>query len=168
MKFVVVGSGGVGKSSITLQFVHNAFPVDYDPTIEDNFRKQVVVDDVCQMLDILDTAGQEEFACMKDQWVRGGEGFVIVYSISDRQSFEDVSKHRDFILRVKDAERGPMVLIGNKSDLIDRHVTTAEGSALAQSFGIKFLEVSAKNRINVDETFHSLVREMRRYVSGGE
>jgi GTPase KRas protein len=118
------------------------------------------------MLDILDTAGQEEFACMKDQWIRGGEGFIIVYSITDRKSFDDVTKHREFIFKVKDADCGPMVMIGNKCDLeTERHVSATEGAALAQNLGIKFLEVSAKSGKNVDETFATLVREVRRYTT---
>jgi len=169
VKLVVMGSGGVGKSSLTLQFVHNCFPDEYDPTIEDNFRKQVVVDEICQMLDILDTAGQEEFACMRDQWIRSGEGFMLVYSIDDRQSFEDIVDHKDFILRVKDAIKGPIVLVGNKCDLPhwERKVAYQEGRDLAISLGIHcFFESSAKMKVNVDECFHELVREVRRYANG--
>jgi len=169
VKLVVVGSGGVGKSSLTLQFVHNCFPEDYDPTIEDNFRKQAVVDEGCQMLDILDTAGQEEFNCMKDQWIRGGEGFLVVYSVDDRKSFEDVSEHREFIMKVKDSVKGPIVLVGNKCDLSEheRRVSYFEGKQLAESLGIHcFFEASAKNKINVEECFHELVREVRRYANG--
>lgn len=166
MKLVVMGSGGVGKSSITLQFVHNCFPDEYDPTIEDNFRKQTVVDDWCQMLDILDTAGQEEFACMKDQWVRGGEGFMLVYGIDDRQSFDDISDHAEFIRKVKDALQGPIILVGNKCDLeaSDRQVSTEDGKNLAKSLGItKFIETSARKRVNIDECFSELVRECRKF-----
>jgi len=169
VKLVVIGSGGVGKSSLTLQFVHNCFPDEYDPTIEDNFRKQSVVDDICQMLDILDTAGQEEFACMRDQWIRGGEGFMVVYSVDDRQSFEDVCDHREFIMKVKDSTRGPIVLVANKCDLPldERKVAPQEGKDLAASLGIHcFFETSAKNRMNVDECFHELVREVRKYAKG--
>jgi len=160
---------GVGKSSLTLQFVHNCFPDEYDPTIEDNFRKQCVVDEHCQMLDILDTAGQEEFACMRDQWIRGGEGFMIVYSIDDRQSFEDVCDHKDFIMKVKDSVKGPIVLVANKCDLPpeERKVATQEGKELAASLGIFcFYETSAKLRVNVDDCFYELVREVRRYATG--
>jgi len=169
VKLVVVGSGGVGKSSLTLQFVHNCFPEDYDPTIEDNFRKQAVVDEICQMLDILDTAGQEEFNCMKDQWIRGGEGFLVVYSVDDRKSFEDVSEHKEFIMKVKDSVKGPIVLVGNKCDLTERErrVSYFEGKQLAESLGIhSFFEASAKNKVNVEECFQELVREVRRYANG--
>jgi len=164
LRVVLVGSGGVGKSSLVLQFVHNYFPDTYDPTIEDNFRKQIVVDEKCKMLDILDTAGQEEFRCMRDQWFRTGEAFVVVYSITDRNTFDDVNGHREFILTSKDATKGPMIMVGNKCDREDdRQVSTAEGKALADALGMPFFETSAKKRTNVDEAFTSLVRLARTY-----
>ena len=76
-KLVVVGAGGVGKSALTIQLIQNQFMEEYDPTIEDSYRKQVVVDKEACHLDILDTAGQEEYSAMKDQYMRTGEGFLI-------------------------------------------------------------------------------------------
>eukprot|EP00004_Rigifila_ramosa_P009675 TRINITY_DN212_c0_g3_i2.p1 TRINITY_DN212_c0_g3~~TRINITY_DN212_c0_g3_i2.p1 ORF type:complete len:130 (-),score=19.96 TRINITY_DN212_c0_g3_i2:515-904(-) len=67
-KFVIVGSGAVGKSSITIQYVSQQFINQYDPTIEDSYRKQVVIDERAYVLDILDTAGQEELSATQDQW----------------------------------------------------------------------------------------------------
>eukprot|EP01119_Soliformovum_irregulare_P022297 TRINITY_DN75_c0_g1_i1.p1 TRINITY_DN75_c0_g1~~TRINITY_DN75_c0_g1_i1.p1 ORF type:complete len:211 (+),score=30.85 TRINITY_DN75_c0_g1_i1:50-682(+) len=167
VKIVIVGSGGVGKSSITLQFVHNTFPTVYDPTIEDNFRKQALIDDKCQMLDILDTAGQEEFACMRDQWVRTGEGFIIVYAVDDRIGFDAVREHQEFILRVKDASTGPFLLVANKIDVdpSKRQISTEEGKELAKSLNISsYIETSAFKRINIDEAFYEMVREVRRHT----
>jgi small GTP-binding protein len=80
----VVGEGGVGKSALTMQFIQKFFLDEYDPTIEDSYRKQIQVDgEVCH-LDILDTAGQEEYSCMRNQYMRGMDGFLIVYSITSR------------------------------------------------------------------------------------
>ncbi len=133
-------------------------------------------DEVC-LLDILDTAGQEEYSAMRDQymqvrpgspWVRacpphtraatqGGEGFIVVYAINSRDAFDEVTTFRDQILRVKDADKVPMVICGNKCDLAeDRQVTKAEGEDLARSFGVPFFETSALSRINVDESFFEL------------
>lgn len=72
-KIVVVGGGGVGKSALTIQFIQSYFVDEYDPTIEDSYRKQVVIDDKVSILDILDTAGQEEYSAMREQYMRTGK-----------------------------------------------------------------------------------------------
>jgi len=162
-KIVVVGGGGVGKSALTIQLIQNHFIDEYDPTIEDSYRKQVTIDGETSLLDILDTAGQEEYSAMRDQYMRTGQGFLLVYAITSRGSFEEISAFREQILRVKDADKVPMVLCGNKSDLeSERQVSNAEGVELARVFSCPFLETSAKTRINVDEAFFDLVREIRR------
>jgi len=164
IKLVLVGVGGVGKSAITITYVSNIWVPEYDPTIEDSHRKQVSIDDDVSMLDILDTAGQEEYSSMQDQWFRTGQGFLCVYSIISRKSFNELPALRDKILRIKDASKVPLVLVGNKCDLTDeREVSKEEGEELAKKFGCPFFESSAKNHINVDESFRELVREVRRF-----
>uniref|UniRef100_A0A4W5R7G1 RAS related 2 n=1 Tax=Hucho hucho TaxID=62062 RepID=A0A4W5R7G1_9TELE len=83
-RLVVVGGGGVGKSALTIQFIQSYFVTDYDPTIEDSYTKQCVIDERAARLDILDTAGQEEFGAMREQYMRTGEGFLLVFSVTDR------------------------------------------------------------------------------------
>ena len=96
--------------------------------------------------------------------MRTGEGFLLVYSISSRQSFEEIMTFQQQILRVKDKDYFPIIVVGNKCDLeSERQVTKQEGESLARSFGCKFIETSAKSRINVDNAFYDLVREIRRY-----
>ena len=167
-KLVIVGGGGVGKSALTIQLIQNHFAEEYDPTIEDSYRKQVTIDDEVCVLDILDTAGQEEYSAMRDQYMRTGEAFLLVYSITSRTSFNEISSFREHILRVKDADKKvPMVLAGNKNDLFnEREVTVWEGEELAKSFSIPFFETSAKNRLNVEDSFYELVRELKRIESG--
>ncbi|XP_015762605.1 PREDICTED: ras-like protein RAS2 [Acropora digitifera] len=117
-KLVVVGGGGVGKSALTIQFIQSHFVSDYDPTIEDSYRKQCVIDERVAHLDILDTAGQEEFSAMREQYMRNGEGFLLVFSVTDRASFQEIqTTFHPQILRVKDRSEFPMILVGNKSDL---------------------------------------------------
>uniref|UniRef100_A0ABI7ZNF5 RAS related n=1 Tax=Felis catus TaxID=9685 RepID=A0ABI7ZNF5_FELCA len=116
-KLVVVGGGGVGKSALTIQFIQSYFVSDYDPTIEDSYTKICTVDGVPARLDILDTAGQEEFGAMREQYMRAGHGFLLVFAINDRQSFNEVGKLFTQILRVKDRDDFPIVLVGNKADL---------------------------------------------------
>ncbi|KJE88688.1 ras family protein [Capsaspora owczarzaki ATCC 30864] len=163
-KLVVVGGGGVGKSALTIQLIQNHFVDEYDPTIEDSYRKQVVIDDETCLLDILDTAGQEEYSAMRDQYMRTGEGFLCVYAITSRPSFEEIHPFREQILRVKDADEVPMILVANKCDLeSDRQVSHTEGQATAKQFGIPFMETSAKTRTRVEDAFYTLVREIRRF-----
>jgi Ras-related protein R-Ras2 len=124
------------------------FVPDYDPTIEDSYTKQCVIDDQPAKLDselnvtfefsmtmkcflmisltVLDTAGQEEFSAMREQYMRSGEGFLLVFSVTDSSSFEEVVKFHKQILRVKDRDEFPMLMVGNKSDLeVQRRVSGA-------------------------------------------
>eukprot|EP00026_Physarum_polycephalum_P014191 Phypoly_transcript_14680.p1 GENE.Phypoly_transcript_14680~~Phypoly_transcript_14680.p1 ORF type:complete len:196 (+),score=30.30 Phypoly_transcript_14680:197-784(+) len=163
-KLVLVGSGGVGKSCLTIQFIAQRFVDEYDPTLEDSYRKQTTVDGEEVILDIYDTAGQEDFSAVRDQYMRTGHGFLCVYSITYSQSFREVSKLHSHILKVKDLDYVPFVLAGNKCDLTEyREVPKADGEALAKKLGCKFLETSAKDRINVDQSFFELVREVKKY-----
>uniref|UniRef100_A0A915DZS1 Uncharacterized protein n=2 Tax=Ditylenchus dipsaci TaxID=166011 RepID=A0A915DZS1_9BILA len=162
-KLVVVGDGGVGKSSLTIQLVQNQFIEDYDPTVEDSYRKEVFIDGQVALLDILDTAGQEEYSAMRDQYMRSGEGFLLVFALDQLTSFESIQRYQEQIMRIKDSEKVPMVLVGNKSDLTTRAIDQKRIVELAQSFGIPYQQTSAKTRIGVDTAFHSLVREVRKH-----
>ncbi|CAF1096692.1 unnamed protein product [Adineta steineri] len=163
-KLVVLGSGGVGKSALTVQFVQGIFVGKYDPTIEDCYRKEVEIDGVHCMLEILDTAGTEQFTAMRDLYMKNGQGFVLVYSITSQATFNDLVDIKDQIMRVKDiGSEIPLVLVGNKCDLEDeRAVGKNQGDSLARSFGCTFLESSAKLEINVNEIFFDLIRQINR------
>jgi len=162
VKLCCMGDGGVGKTSITIQLCSNHFVEMYDPTIEDSYRKQMVIDDNACVLEILDTAGQEELTAMRDQWIRGAEGYVLVYSVTSRTSLEQVNVFRQQIVRVQDSENVPIIVVGNKCDLTDlREVSTEEGKELARSMGADFLEASAKTRTNIEQIFVTLVRKVR-------
>ena len=138
------------------------------------------------MLEVLDTAGQEEYTALRDQWIRDGEGFILVYSITSRASFTRIRKFHSQIQRVKESssassptgasylsspttsplyntgQPAPVMLVGNKSDRVtEREVSTQEGSALAKEMGCSFVEASAKNCINVEKAFYDVVRSLR-------
>ncbi|XP_050617310.1 ras-related protein Rap-1b-like [Macaca thibetana thibetana] len=132
-KLVILGSGGIGKSALTVQFVQGIFVEKYDPMIEDSYRKQVEVDAQQYRLEILDTAGMEQFIARRDLYMRNGQGFVLVYSITAQPTFNDLQDLREQILRVKDTDDVPMILVGNKDDLEDERVVGKEqGQSLAR------------------------------------
>lgn len=106
-KVIMVGSGGVGKSALTLQFMYDEFVEDYEPTKADSYRKKVVLDGEEVQIDILDTAGQEDYAAIRDNYFRSGEGFLLVFSITEHESFTATAEFREQILRVKSGGQDP-------------------------------------------------------------
>ncbi|OLL24812.1 Ras-related protein Rap-1b [Neolecta irregularis DAH-3] len=172
-KIVVLGCGGVGKSAMTVQFVSSVWVERYDPTIEDSYRKMVEIDGRQCTLEILDTAGTEQFTGIRDLYMKNGQGFVLVFSITSQASVRDLQDLHDQILRVKDTDNIrdiPLVLVGNKCDLEDdRVVSRAQGIELSEKFGNSpFYETSARKRINIDEVFTDLCRQiMRKEVGAG-
>ena len=162
-KVVVLGSGGVGKSALTVQFVSGTFVEKYDPTIEDFYRKEIDVDGSPAVLEILDTAGTEQFASMRDLYIKNGQGFLLVYSVINAQTFIDVQPLRDQIFRVKGTPSSPIVLAGNKCDMeAERAVTTRDGDMLGHEWSCPFYETSAKTNYNVHEMFSEVVRQICR------
>ncbi|KND02327.1 small GTP-binding protein domain [Spizellomyces punctatus DAOM BR117] len=165
-KIIMVGSGGVGKSALTLQYMYGDFIEEYDPTKADSYRKKVVLNSggtqtEC-FIDILDTAGQEEYAAIRDNYYRSGEGFLCVFSICEQESFAHTQEFRDQICRVLDDEEVPFVLVGNKADLAHlRKVQPREGEAKAREWGCPYIETSAKTRQNVEEAYQMLMSKIR-------
>lgn len=153
----------VGKSALTIQFFQKLFVEDYDPTIEDSYIQHTEIDNQWCILDVLDTAGQEEFSAMREQYMRKGDAFLLVYSVTDRPSFMNIRHFHTLILRVKDRESYPMILVANKVDLVHlRQVTQEQGQELANMLRIPYIETSAKSPpINVDKAFHEVVRLIR-------
>eukprot|EP00051_Salpingoeca_urceolata_P031903 m.13445 g.13445 ORF g.13445 m.13445 type:complete len:196 (+) comp4572_c0_seq1:272-859(+) len=161
-KVIMLGDGGVGKSALTLQFMYAEFVEDYEPTKADSYRKKVDLDGEACQVDILDTAGMEDYAAIRDTYVRSGEGFLCVFSLTERESFDDMADFREQILRVHEVEGIPMLMVGNKSDMeSSRKVSKAEAEARAQQWGIPYIETSAKNNTNVDQSFLALLRQIR-------
>ncbi|KAL6150681.1 Ras- protein rsr1 [Exserohilum turcicum] len=186
---VVLGSGGVGKSCLTAQFVQNVWIESYDPTIEDSYRKVLDVDGRHVILEILDTAGTEQFskclpapqymyslcahmvqinaniaaAAMRELYMKTGQGFLLVFSITSESSFGELAELREQIRRIKEDSNVPMVLIGNKSDLEeDRAVPRPRAFAISREWNVPYFETSARRRANVDEAFVDLCRQIIR------
>ncbi|KAJ3199909.1 hypothetical protein HK099_002964, partial [Clydaea vesicula] len=168
-QLVVVGSGGVGKSCLTIRFLKDEFSNEYDPTIEENYRKQISVDQSSATVNIIDTAGQQEYTALRDQHLKDGKGFLLVFALNDKSTLEEVKQLRDQILKLKDTKKVPIVICGNKCDIppekveVDREAV----NSYCQQLKIPYLETSAKENINVTESFHDLVRECRKMKSNG-
>jgi GTPase KRas protein len=168
-----MGPGGVGKSCLVLRVIMNEFVGDYDPTIEDNYRKQIVVDHKPLVLDIMDTAGQEEFNMLEDQWIRIGEGFLLVFDVMDASTVDEAVKKYQKIIRQKEMDNVPVVLVGNKMDmLIEQNLksspATEQAKAFAQKWGCHYMEASAKSSMNVTQCFEEGVRAVRKWRIGSE
>ncbi|KAG9511391.1 Ras-related protein Ral-A, partial [Fragariocoptes setiger] len=162
-KIIMVGSGGVGKSALTLQFMYDEFVEDYEPTKADSYRKLVTLDGEQAKIDILDTAGQEDYAAIRDNYFRSGEGFLCVFSITEQESLAATHEFREQILRVKNEESIPILLVGNKADLEDRRTVSQEAAKdQAEQWNIGYVETSAKTRQNVDAVFLELMREIKK------
>lgn len=160
-KVIMVGSGGVGKSALTLQFMYDEFVEDYEPTKADSYKKKILLDEQEMQIDILDTAGQEDYAAIRDNYFRSGEGFLCVFSITELESLTSAQELREQILRVKNDENIPFLLVGNKCDLDDRRVVSEEmAREQADQWGVRYIETSAKTRQNVNAVFIDLLREI--------
>eukprot|EP01083_Nonionella_stella_P022376 61903_1 len=164
----VLGPGAVGKTSLTIRFLSDTFSSEYEPTIEDFYRKTIDVDNVQSVLEIYDTAGQEEFSTMRDSYYRTGDGFLLVYNITSQLSYNDVQNTYDRLLTARragddDIPPPPILLAGNKCDLTEhRQVSQVDGKKLAKKWNCPFFETSAKDGINIDTIFEELVREIER------
>lgn len=120
-------------------------------------------------LSILDTAGQEDYSSLLPQQMQDAEGFMLVYSVIDKKSFDRVQQLQKKILQTKEKVKDiPVILVGNKIDLKEkRQISTEEGQKLAKAFGCQFIETSARSRTNVDEAFELLALEVRKWKQGG-
>ena len=160
-KIVMLGSGAVGKSAITVQMVSNHFLSSYDPTIEDSYRTTINVNNQDIILNILDTAGQEEFYALRDQYMRSGDGYIIVFSITSVTSFLEVNAIKEQLNMVLDTDNNtliPIILVGNKCDLEEyRQVQSSDAQRLADEWRVKYFETSAKNKTNINRIFEELV-----------
>ena len=161
LKLAVLGQTLVGKSALTYRFISDKFPTEHDTTIEDQYKINTTIDEHNCRLEILDTAGQDDYQSMLDTWINFAEGFVLVYSIDDKESFESLKDKYDRVVKNKSDDVYSVIIVGNKCDLEDkRKVTKEEGESYAKSKGVDFMEVSALKTINVKETFVKLAHNL--------
>jgi len=172
---VVMGGGGVGKSAITVRYTSGPFVSTYDPTVEDSYIKHIEYDGAACTLDIMDTAGQENYRALTESYIKKGQAFMVVFSVVSKISFEYAKKVKNDILKVKEEfPDAPIVLVGNKTDLLEREVTDEEAEAWVRSQTVQsssskggptppagrmvYVPASAKDNFNVATAFESLIR----------
>ena len=141
---VILGKGTVGKTSLIFRYIKNSYPEDHDPTIEDCYTTQMTMSSGEERnFKILDTAGEDDFQKMIDEWIKVADGFLLVYAINDKESFEAL-KSKVNKIKKNDKDKAPVVVVGNKCDLESkREVDKQIAENYAKSIGAKYYETSA-------------------------
>lgn len=173
-KLLLIGDSGVGKSCLLLRFADDTYTESYISTIGVDFKiRTIELDGKTIKLQIWDTAGQERFRTITSSYYRGAHGIIVVYDVTDQESYANVKQWLQEIDRYA-SENVNKLLVGNKSDLTTKKVvdnTTAK--EFADSLGVPFLETSAKNATNVEQAFMTMAAEIKKRMgpgaaSGGE
>jgi len=165
-KLLLIGDSGVGKSCLLLRFADDTYTESYISTIGVDFKIRTIEEDGKTVkLQIWDTAGQERFRTITSSYYRGAHGIIIVYDVTDRESFNNV---KNWMLEIEKyaMESVNKLLVGNKSDLTSKKVVTYdEGKELADSFQIGFVETSARMSQNVEQAFHLMASQIKSRVN---
>ena len=152
---------------MTYRFINYNAPTEHDPTIEDRYKSNLNIEGKTYEVEILDTAGEDDYQNMMDMWISFGEGFLLVFAINDNESFEAIKAKKERVLKGKHNQKCPLVLVGNKQDLSnDRQVPYSVAKELADSWGVEYIETSAKTNFNCKEAFEKLAKKIVEQKSG--
>ena len=160
-KILVLGESTANKTSLIRRYTKDQFGGIYLNTVGIDFQDKLIqIEDKKVKLQIWDTAGQERFRNVAKNYFQNTQGFVLVYNITDRQSFEKLSFWLEQI-KLNASEKIKIVLVGNNCDLANaRQVSIEEGEAFAKENNMKFFEASPKEGTNVNELFSCLANEI--------
>jgi len=166
---LLIGDSGVGKSCLLLRFADDTYTESYISTIGVDFKIRTLAHNGKTIkLQIWDTAGQERFRTITSSYYRGAHGIIVVYDVTDKESFNHV-QHWVQEIEHYAAEGVNKLLVGNKSDLQSKKVVPfEEAKDLADSLGINFMETSAKNANNVEQAFQQMAMEIKTRVAAGQ
>ncbi|KAJ5080287.1 ras-related protein rabd2a-like [Anaeramoeba ignava] len=165
-KILLVGNFNVGKSCILLRFTDDTFSEVYLSTIGVDFKIRTIEREGKHVkMQIWDTAGQERFRTITRTYYRGCHGIIIVYDLTNRDSFESVPTWLKEVEQYGET-KAKILLVGNKADLVEKRVVkTEEAKAFSEKYRIPFLETSAKNSTNIEEAFQILAGEILKSLS---
>lgn len=170
IKLLTIGDSGVGKTSLLIRYANNSFSPTFITTIGIDVKmKHVEIDGKKIRLQIWDTAGQERFKTITTSYFRGAQGILMVYDVTERHTFDSILTWMRQIKKFGD-QNVDKLLIGNKCDMDkERDVSKAEGQALADKYGMGFVETSAKSGLGVNEAFDTIAKSVvsRLMKSGG-
>ncbi|XP_010935822.1 ras-related protein RABE1c [Elaeis guineensis] len=167
IKLLLIGDSGVGKSCLLLRFTDDSFTTSFITTIGIDFKiRTIELDGKRIKLQIWDTAGQERFRTITTAYYRGAMGILLVYDVTDESSFNNI---RNWIHQIEQhaSDNVNKILVGNKADMDEskRAVSTSQGQMLADEYGIKFFETSAKTNFHVEQVFFSIAREIKQRLT---
>ena len=163
IKVITLGNSSVGKTSFLMKYIDNSFTLTYTTTLGVDFKQKKIKlkngKDV--RLRIFDTAGQERFKAVSVSFIKKADGVILIYDISDIESFEAVENWLKSIREIG-KDKLPIILVGNKCDLSDdkRMISLKEGQDKADEFNIPFYETSCKEGINIKEVFEKLIDDI--------
>ena len=172
INIVMLGSGKVDKTAIALQYIKGEFTESFIPTIEDEFEKNVTIDDIPYKIVVVDTAGQEDFKDLRAKYIREGNCFMLIYAVDDEISFNFIQEIYDDIMVIHKKTLPPCIIVGNKCELPLPHAVTLEQAQAysKQHFqNIPVVEVSSKTNKNITESFEKIIRiyierYLRKYI----
>ena len=162
LRICVLGKTMVGKTCLINRFLNGKYQVEHDRTIEEQYSKYLKIKDEDCMLEITDTGGLEEYLSSLDIWINNSDGFLLVYSINDKDSFDGIKMRYENILKYKKSKKFCALVVGNKTDLEngeekeERIVNKEEVDKFCEENQLKCIEVSAKNNDNINKIFQQL------------
>merc|ERR1711981_739760 len=165
-KLLLIGDSGVGKSCLLLRFADDTYTETYISTIGVDFKiRTVEIDGKVIKLQIWDTAGQERFRTITSSYYRGAHGIIVVYDVTDEETYTAVERWMTEIDRFAGPEVNKMI-VGNKCDMVTKKkVEFAKAKEYADGLGIPFFETSAKDNQNVEQAFLDLTRDIKKNMS---